>query len=456
MTECTQSQFSFAGHHSRRVVAEFDGGTITTDGGGLLLRETNRRLQLIERFAECFVDRRAAGLIKHSVEELVAQRVFGLALGYEDLNDHEQLRQDPMLRLLAGKAEIAEQPLAGKSTLSRLECNDGSASRYSKITYWRDAIDELLVKVFVEAHVSPPEEIVLDVDTTDVELHGAQEGRFFHGYYDEYCYLPLYVFCGDHLLAVRLREANIDAAAGSLREIERIVGQIRAAWPAVRIVLRGDSGFCRDELMSWCEAHGVDFVFGFARNDRLRRMIAQAMGEASQQYQQTRKPARIFVEFRYETTTGSWSQARRVVAKAECLDGKENPRYVVTSLLETTWPAQRLYEELYCARGDMENRIKEQFSLFADRVSSETMRANQLRMYYSAMAYVLVSGLRRLGLRTTELATAQVATIRTRLLKIGAVVRISARRITLSLAAGYAWPGVFARAHAQLTGAAAG
>jgi hypothetical protein len=456
MTECTQTQFGFAAHFSRRVTAEFDGGTITTDGGGLLLRETDRRLKLIERLAACFIDRREAALTKHSVEEMVAQRVYGLALGYEDLNDHEQLRQDPMLRLLAGKAEVAEQPLAGKSTLSRLERNDGSVSRYSKITYWRDAIDELLVKVFLEAHASAPEEIVLDLDTTDVELHGGQEGRFFHGYYDEYCYLPLYVFCGEHLLGVRLREANLDAAAGSLREVQRIIEQIRAHWPAVRIVLRGDSGFCRDELMSWCEQHNVAFVFGFARNERLRRMIADAMGDAARQYQQTRQAARVFVEFPYETTSGSWSQARRVVAKAECLDGKENPRYVVTSLAAETWPAQRLYEELYCARGDMENRIKEQFSLFADRASAETMRANQLRLYFSAMAYVLIAGLRRLGLQTTELATAQAATIRGQLLKIGAVVRVSVRRIALSLAAGYPWRHVFAQAHARLTGAAAG
>lgn len=453
MTECTQTQFGFAAHFSRRVVAEFDGGAITTDGGGLLLRETDRRLNLMGRFAACFVDRREANLTKHSVEELVAQRVYGLALGYEDLNDHEQLRQDPMLRLLAGKADIAEQPLAGKSTLSRLERNDGSASRYSKITYWRDAIDELLVQIFLEAHACAPEEIVLDLDTTDVELHGAQEGRFFHGYYDEYCYLPLYIFCGEHLLGIRLREANIDASAGSLREIERIVQQIRAAWPRVRIVLRGDSGFCRDELMNWCEQHEVGFVFGFARNERLRRLIADAMAEASRQYQQTRQAARVFVEFPYETTTGSWSQARRVVAKAECLDGKENPRYVVTSLDSQTWSGHRLYEELYCARGDMENRIKEQFSLFADRVSAETMRANQLRMYFSAMAYVLVCGLRRLGLRNTEWAAAQVTTIRARLLKIGAVVRVSVRRIALSLAAGYPWRSLFAQAYADLLGA---
>jgi len=450
MTECTQSEFQFAAHISRQVVARFDGGTMTTDAGGLLLRETDQRLNLLPRLAQCFVDRRSPVLVKHTVQEFVSQRVYGLALGYEDLNDHEQLRDDPVLRMMAGKAEVDDQPLAGKSTLNRLERNDGSASRYSKITYWRDALDELLVNVFLEAHTSAPDQIVLDVDTTDVALHGGQEGRFFHGYYDAYCYLPLYVFCGEHLLGVRLRQANIDASAGSLREIERILGQIRQCWPEVRIIVRGDSGFCRDELMSWCEEHKVDYVFGFARNERLRRMIAGELAEAVRQFERTQKPARVFTEFEYQTTTGSWDRARRVVAKAECLDGKENPRYVVTSLGAESWPAQKLYEELYCARGDMENRIKEQFSLFADRVSAETMRANQLRMYLSAMAYVLVCGLRRLGLKGTELAAAQVSTIRTRLLKIGALVRVSVRRISLSLAAGYPWTALFAQIHAQL------
>jgi Transposase DDE domain group 1 len=435
---------------ARQVVARFDGGQMTTDAGGLLLRETDLRLNLLPRFAECFVDRRNPILTKHSVRELVAQRVYGLALGYEDLNDHEQLRHDPMLRLLAGKPHLEEQPLAGKSTLNRLELNDGAASRYSKITYWRDAIDELLVEIFVEAHATAPEEIVIDVDTTDVELHGSQEGRFFHGYYDEYCYLPLYIFCGEHLLGVRLREANIDASAGSLREIERVVGQIRRHWPQVRVVLRGDSGFCRDELMSWCEDHAVKFLFGFARNERLRRLIAEPLAEAARQYQATQKPARVFAEFPYQTTTGSWQRERRVVAKAEHIDGKENPRYVVTSLTVEECAAQQLYEQHYCARGDMENRIKEQFSLFADRASAESMRANQLRMYLSAVAYVLVSGLRRLGLQATELASAQVTTIRTRLLKIGAQVRVSVRRVALSMAAGYPWTALYAQVYERL------
>jgi DDE family transposase len=309
------------------------------------------------------------------------------------------------------------------------------------------------VNVFLEAHGNwCPLEIVLDVDTTDVALHGKQEDRFFHGYYDHYCYLPLYVFCGEHVLCARLRPANIDAAAGSVAEIQRIVEQIRAAWPGVRIILRGDSGFCRDELMSWCERHQVDYVLGFARNERLRALLAPQLAAAAVQFEQTQKPARIFAEFSYQTTTGSWNQPRRVVAKAEHIDGKENPRYVVTSLPAQAWLPQPLYEELYCARGDMENRIKEQFMLFADRVSAETMRANQLRLYLSAMSYVLVSGLRRLGLQATELAHAQVATIRLRLLKIGAHIRVTVRKVWLSLPRSYPWPDLFQRVHFALTG----
>ena len=457
MTECNQSTFEFASHFSRQVVARFDGGTITTDGGGLLLRETDRRLNLLARLAECFLDARSPLFVEHSVQELVSQRVYGLALGYEDLNDHEQLRNDPLLRVLAGKADVEDSPLAGKSTLNRLELSDGTPSRYKKITFWKAGIDELLVKVFVESYASAPEEIILDVDATDFPLHGEQEGRFFHGYYDSYCYLPLYIFCGDQILCARLRQSNSDAAAGSLAEIQRIVAQIRAAWPQVKIILRGDSGFCRNELMGWCEGNGVDYVFGLARNQRLRRIIGPQMWEATGQWGKTGKPARVFTEFSYKTKKrkkGGWDRERRVVAKAEHIDGKENPRFVVTSLKAEPWAAQTLYEELYCARGEMENRIKEQFSLFADRVSSETMRANQLRLYLSSMAYVLVCGLRRLGLQGTELEKAQAATIRTRLLKIGAQVRVSVRRVYLAMAASYPWASLFAQVHANLRAAA--
>jgi len=425
---------------------------MTTDGGGLLLRETDRRLNLLPRLAECFLDGRNPLLVEHTVAQLVSQRIYGLALGYEDLNDHEQLRQDPLLRVLAGKSDVEDSPLAGKSTLNRLELSDGTPNRYKKITFWKDGIDELLVKVFVESQTSAPEEIILDVDATDFPLHGQQEGRFFHGYYDSYCYLPLYIFCGEQILCARLRQSNSDASAGSLVEIQRIVRQIRAAWPEVKIILRGDSGFCRNELMSWCEQNRVDYVFGLARNQRLRRILGPQMWEATQQWGQTGQPARVFTEFSYQTKKRKkgWDRERRVVAKAEHIDGKENPRYVVTSLRAELWAPQALYEQLYCARGEMENRIKEQFSLFADRVSSETMRANQMRLYLSAMAYVLVCGLRRLGLQGTELAQAQAVTIRTRLLKIGAQVHVSVRRVCLSMAASYPWASLFTQVHANL------
>jgi hypothetical protein len=445
MTECTPSSFGFEAHFSRDVVARFDGGTMSSDGGALLLRETDRRLNLLSRLAACFDDYRSPWLISHPVEELVAQRVYALALGYEDLNDHDQLREDPLLAVLSGQRRLGEETLAGKSTLNRLELGGEQPSRYKKIHYREQAIDELLTRIFLEAHAAPPERVVLDLDTTDLELHGHQEGRFFHGYYDEYCYLPLYIFSGEHLLCARLRTADQDAAAGSKEEVERIVGQIRAAWPEVQIIMRADSGFCRDELLTWCEDNRVGYVVGFARNDKLRRMIEPQMTEAARQQQQTGHPARVFTEFAYQTTTGSWSRARRVVAKAEQLEGKENPRYVVTNLDPKQWPARALYEDLYCQRGEMENRIKEQLSLFAGRVSAETMRANQLRVYFAAAACVLLHGLRRLGLKGTELAQAQATTIRLRLLKIGAQIRITARRVWFSLASSYPLQPLFAQ-----------
>jgi len=445
MTECNQSGFGFEACGRREVVARFDGGTISSDGGAFLLRQTDRRLNLLPRLATCFLDGRNPEQVEHSVLEMLSQRVYGLALGYEDLNDHEQLRRDPVFGVLAGREEL-EQPLAGKSTLNRMELGSGELDRYKKITFWKEAVDELLVQLFLEAHPTAPEEIVLDVDTTDLPLHGHQEGRFFHGYYDQYCYLPLYIFCGEHVLCARLRESNHDASFGCLAEIRRIVAQLRAAWPEVKIILRGDSGFCRNELMSWCENSAVDFVFGLARNQRLRKIIGAQMHEATQQWNQTGKPARVFAEFDYQTrktNKGGWDRKRRVVAKAEHIDGKENPRFVVTSLSGEAWAAQALYEKLYCARGDMENRIKEQFSLFADRVSTETMRANQMRLYLSSMAYVLVSGLRRLGLQATELAHAQVSTIRSKLLKIGAQIRVTVRKVWVSMASSYPWQGLY-------------
>ena len=448
MTECSQQSFEFEGHFSRQVTARFDGGQQTSDAGGLLLRETDRRLRLLSRFAACFTDGRDAARIEHRVEEMVAQRVYGIALGYEDLNDHEQLRHDPLLAVMSGRSD-AELALAGKSTLNRLELSTRKEDRYKKIFCDTEAVDRLLVDIFLESYSEAPEEIVLDLDSTDLPIHGHQEGRFFHGFYDHYCYLPLYIFCDNHLLGARLRQSNIDGSAGSLEEVKRIVGQIRQRWPGVRIILRADSGFCRDAIMTWCEGHGVDFVFGLARNTRLEEILAPQLREAAAQFKQTAQRARIFTEFRYETRD-SWSRSRRVIGKAEHIEDKSNPRFVVTSMNAETWPPQPLYEKLYCARGDMENRIKEQLSLFADRISTETMRGNQLRMYFSAIAYLLVDGLRRLALIGTEMAKAQPQTIRLRLLKIGAKLRITVRRIWISMATSYPRQHLFEQAWTAL------
>jgi hypothetical protein len=449
-TECIQSRFEFAGVGSRSVVAQFDGGRITSDGGGLLLREVDRRIGLLNRLAGCFRDARDTGRVQHSVRAMLAQRIYGLTLGYEDLNDHEQLRTDPMMSVLADKADL-ERPLAGKSTLNRLELGGeaGDVDPYKKVHYDSESIDELWVSLFLEAHSEAPQEMVIDLDATDLPVHGHQEQRFFHGFYNQYCYLPLYIMSGDHLLGVRLRPANTDASAGALEEVEHIVRQIRRAWPEVKITLRADSGFCREALMSWCETHGVDYVLGFARNERLRRIIDPHMQEAAALQRQSGQAARVFTEFDYQTHD-SWSRSRRVVAKAEQLEGKENPRYVVTSLSAVSWPAARLYEELYCARGDLENRIKEQYSLFAGRVSAATMRANQLRLYLSAAAYVLMSALRRLALSGTEWARAQCETIRSHLLRIGAQIRITVRKVWIALASSYPHHRTFAHAYTQL------
>src|SRR6202795_351776 len=451
-TECNQFVFGFHPLKQREIRAQFDGGAITSDGGGLLLREVEKRVGILRQFAACFTDYRNADLIEHRVEELVAQRVYGLALGYEDLNDHEELRSDPLLAVLVEKSDLGNEALAGKSTLNRLELTKETASRkerYKKIVLDHGAVDRLLVQIFLEAYREAPQEIILDLDATDDPLHGKQEGRFFHGYYRHYCYLPLYIFCGEFLLCARLRPSNIDASAGSVEELKRIVKQIRSRWPRVRIVVRGDSGFCREELMAWCEAEGVDYLLGLSKNERLKAEIENERGEAKAQYQQTGRAARLFHEFVYQTRE-SWSRARRVVAKAEHLEKGENPRFVVTSLGGEEWPAQALYEQQYCARGEMENRIKEQLMLFSDRTSTHYLRSNQLRLYFSSLAYVLLQMLRRLGLAGTELAKAQCATIRLRLLKIGALIRITVRKVWVSLAGGYPYVTLFRQVYEKL------
>jgi len=468
MTARQPAPMEFLPLGTRPVLAQFDGGAITSDAGALLLREVADKTGLLRRFAACFTDHRDPGRIEHAVLDLVSQRVYGLALGYEDLTDHDDLRHDPLLAVLVGKQDPIGQDrardrdqgkaLAGKSTLNRLELTPpgaGPGTRYKKVVARCAAIADLLVETFVQAQPAPPAEVVLDLDATDDPLHGHQLGRFFHGYYRGYCYLPLYIFCGEHLLCAELRPADLDASAGAVRELARIVAHLRRAWPDLRVVIRGDSGFCREALMAWCEANRVDYLLGLAKNARLVAEISAELEQARQQWLVTRQPARVFKDLAYRTR-GSWSRERRVVAKAEHLDKGPNPRFVVTSLSSQRRAAQALYEEDYCGRGDMENRIKEQqLYLFADRTSCATMRANQLRLYFSSIAYLLLSALRRHGLRGTVLAGAQCQTIRQKLFKVGAWVRVTVRRVWLALSQSYPYQGVFAQVLMNVRGMAA-
>jgi len=456
-TECSAKPSEFTAVEGRAVVAEFDGGAVTSDAGGLLLGAADKAIDLVRRLAGCFRDARDPRFIEHAVATLVGQRVFGIALGYEDLNDHDDLRHDPVMAVLAGKLEAWRldcAPVAGKSTLNRLELSREIATRYCKIAHDPAAIERLLVDIFLEAHKKAPKQITLDLDATDDPLHGEQEGRFFHAYYDCYCYLPLYVFCGRHLLAAKLRPSNIDGSAGATEEIARIVKQIRSRWPRVRILLRGDSGFAREELMSWCETNRVDYLLGLARNPRLVGEIEAELAQAEAEARQTGKPARRFKDFSY-STLDSWSRRRRVVGKAEWTNGEANPRFLVTTLKAIDSPARELYEDIYCARGDMENRIKEsQADLFADRTSAATMRANQLRLWFSSMAYLLLCAVRRIGLARTQFADATCGTIRLKLFKIGALVKVSARRIKFALPSACPYADEWRLAAACLTRAA--
>jgi hypothetical protein len=452
-TECSRDLFGFAPVEGRQVVAGFDGGAVTSDAGALLLGAADRAIGLVARFAACFADGRDAGLVEHTVGSMVAQRVVGIALGYEDLIDHDQLRHDPVLATLVGKLRTRRKscaPLAGKSTLNRLEHAPAGPSRYHKIGHDEAAIERLLVDLFLEAHSRAPERIVLDLDATDDPLHGHQEGRFFHGYYDCYCYLPLYVFCGSHLLAAKLRRSNIDASAGAVEEVARVVGQIRARWPRVKILLRADSGFAREALMAWCETQQVDYVLGLARNERLVGAVAADLAAVEAESLARGGPVRRFADFAWRTLD-SWSRERRVVAKAEHLPKGSNPRFVVTSLSVDEIDARTLYEDVYCARGQVENRIKEQqLDLFADRTSAATMRANQLRLWFASFAYVLLDALRRIGLRHTQFAAATCGTIRLKLLKIGAQVRLSVRRIKVAMASACPYQSEFHLAYLYL------
>jgi hypothetical protein len=454
--ECNPALFDFVSVKGRAVVGDFAGGTITSDAGALLLGATDGAIKLVERFAGCFSDRRDQELIEHEVKTLVGQRVFGIALGYEDLSDHDDLRHDPAMAVLAGKLEARRKdcaPVAGKSTLNRLELSQTEPTRYHKIAHDRAAIEGLFVDLFLDSRKTAPAEIVLDIDATDDPLHGRQEGRFFHGYYDCYCYLPLYVFCGDQLLAAKLRPSNIDGALGAVEEVARIVSRLRKRWPKVRIVLRADSGFARETLMAWCEDNGVHYIVGLARNARLVAAIEAELAEAEKESNKTGQAARRFKDFVWRTRN-SWSRERRVIGKAEWTRGEENPRFIVTSLSREDGDGRKLYEDVYCARGEMENRIKEcQLDLFADRTSAATLNANQLRLWFASMAYVLVESLRRLALKSTAFANATCGTIRRKLFKIGALVSVSVRRIRFAMASGCPYKTAFASAHRALRAA---
>jgi len=462
-TQCNSREFDFQGLGNRAVTARFNGGAITSDAGGLLLREVEAKTGILRRFAACFTDHRDPERVEHTVGELIAQRVFALALGYEDLNDHDSLRHDPLLAVLVGKADPTGQKrrhredrgksLAGKSTLNRLELTPTGAdekSRYKKVVARHRDIEAFFVETFLALQRRPPKEIVLDLDATDDPIHGHQLGRFYHGYYDGYCYLPLYIFCGEHLLCAKLRPSDIDGAAGSVKQLARIIERIRHQWPKVRIIVRGDSGFCRENLMWWCEENRVDYLLGLAKNARLQRILGKELYEAKRQFEATGQASRVFKDFTYQTRK-SWCRERRVVGKAEHLAKGSNPRFVVTSLSAEELDARGLYEDVYCARGEMENRIKEQqLCLFADRTSCATMRANQLRLWLSSVAYTLLAALRQFGLQGTEMAQARCDTIRLKLLKLGALLRTTVRRVWISLSESWPHQRVFAQVYENL------
>ena len=470
-TQCTQQSlgfqqesFGFQQVGGREIVARFDGGRVTSDGGGILLREIEERFRFVEKFATCFTDHRDQEKIEHSLVDLLKQRLFGLCLGYEDLNDHDWLRHDALLAVIVGKDDPEGndresprdqgKPLAGKSTLNRLELTPVGADpehRYKKISANLRKVDDFLVEVFLDQHASPPKRIVLDLDATDDTVHGQQLGRFYHGYYKNYCFLPLYIFCGDHPLLALLRPSDIDACTGAVKHLDRIVKRIREVWPDVQIVIRGDSGFCREHIMCWCEANRVDYVLGLAKNKRLTKILGKETQAAKELFEQTGKAARVFKDFTYSTQK-SWSRERRVIGKAEHLEKGPNPRFVVTSLSAEEFNAQDVYEVEYCGRGNMENRIKEQQRfLFADRTSCKTLRANQLRLAFSTVGYVLMRAMREFGMKGTALETAQADTIRLRLLKIGAVIRVTVRKVWIALSEAYPWRDLFSQVYDRLT-----
>ena len=427
MTDCIQEFLPFPHCKGRRVEARFSGGAITSNGGVLLLRQADRRLGLTERVAKALTDPRRQASCVHDAVSIVRQRVYGLALGYEDLNDHDELRRDVALQT----AVESDRALASASTLCRFEHRAGRAEAVR--------LHEVLVQQFIDSYPRPPKRLVLDFDATDDRVHGQQVGRFYHGYYDHYCFLPLYVFCGDQLLVSYLRPSKIDGAKHAWAVLALLVKRLRRVWPKVRITLRGDSGFCRWRMLTWCERQGVDYIVGIARNKRLNALAQPLLIQAREAFEHSGNKQRLFDEFFYAAKT--WDRPRRVLVKAEHSARGSNPRYVVTNLAGSP---QRLYDAVYCARGDMENRIKEQqLHLFADRTSCHDWWPNQYRVLLSALAYVLINTIRRIALAGTELARAYVGTIRLKLLKIGAVVLRNTRRIQLLLSSAHPYPDLF-------------
>jgi hypothetical protein len=463
-TKSQPGTYQFGQIGRRQVTADFSGGQMTSDGGLVLIAQLDQHYRITQRLAQCFEDHRDIKRVQHSLSDLVAQRVYGLVQGYEDLNDHDCLRTDPMFGIAMGKLE-SQHPrcaaLAGKSTLNRLEQaknpkDFNSQDRYLRVAVKPRAIEQLLIDLCFDLSGKAPKSIFIDLDVTDDPVHGQQEQAFFNGYYEHECYAPLLIFCGHHLLAAKLRPSNVDPAAGALEELQRIIPQIQQRWSKTQIIVRGDSAYARDEIMSWCEEHGVDYVLGLPSNERLLRMTCELEGKAQAEFercQTVEPPLRSTPWFRslHYRTLDSWSQYRRVVCKLTYGINGAKRRFVVTSLPSCQVIPSSLYTEYYCQRGDMENRIKEhQLDLFSDRTSAHAFDSNQLRLWFSSVAYTLMQALRQHCLSQTELATAQLGTIRTKLLKLGAQVRISVRRVLIAISSACPFQTVFATAYSQL------
>jgi len=457
MTECKRERLDFQASEKRRVEAAFDGGHLSSDGGLLFVRELENRVKILKRFAGCFYDHRDPGYVEHPVEDLVKQRVFALACGYEDVNDHDHLNSDVLLALACGKADPEGRSrirardrgkaLAGKSTMCRMELGgtkkEPHKDKYKKIVLDFEKAEKLLLDIFEESLKDVPDELVLDLDATDDPLHGNQEGAFFNGYYKAYCYLPLYIFCGDHLLLARLQTSDVDPAKAGMTAIRKTVRELRRRFPKTRLILRGDGGFCREELMDLCESPMMDFVFGLPKNKRLEKLLESAMSESREKFQPDGEAVRTFSEFSYKPLE-TWEHPRRVIGKAEINDKGENPRFVVTTMKPEKWEPKELYEDFYCARGDMENRIKEQqLGLFGDRLSTSWIKSNQLRLFFSSFAHTLFRALREDGLKGTRMEKAQCWTMRTQLMKIAVRITLSVRRIKISFPTPYPYKEMF-------------